>query len=168
MKNTRLFLLCGCPGSGKSTWAHNRIVKYDGNIISRDTIRFGLLDQRGGNYFDYEDEVMDLFIRSIKASLKIPYPHDVYVDATHLTKRSRDQIMRKLNLEETYTIAVWFDVPVEICKYRNGLREGRAVVPDKTIEDMYNRARKPSIYEFDEVWTINAEGDTILEEGPLV
>ena len=168
MKNTRLFLLCGCPGSGKSTWAMNRIAKYDGNIVSRDTIRFGLLDLRGGNYFDHEDEVMDLFIRSIRASLKNPCPHDVYVDATHLTKRSRDQIMRKLNLEDTYTIAVWFDVPVEICKYRNALRAGRAVVPDKTIEDMYNRARKPSIHEFDEVWTIDADGNTILKEGPLI
>ena len=168
MKNTRLFLLCGCPGSGKSTWAKNRVAKYGGKIISRDMIRFDLLNRRGGNYFDYEDEVIDLFIRGIKANLGSPHSCDIYVDATHLTKRSRNQIIQKLNLEDVYTIAVWFDVPVAICKHRNKLREGRAVVPDKTIEDMYNRARKPSIYEFDEVWTINAEGDTILEEGPLV
>lgn len=164
MKNIRLFLLCGVPGSGKSTWARERIAKYDGTIISRDTIRFELLERKGGSYFDHEDEVIDLFIRAIKGNLKILYPHDVYVDATHLTKRSRDQIMRKLNLENVMTIAVWFDVPVEICQARNKMREGLAVVPEDTINGMYKRAYKPSVYEFDEVWTIDAEGNEVKKE----
>ena len=54
MKNKKLFLLCGCPGSGKSTWARQRINTHGGYHISRDEIRFTLLDERGGNYFDYE------------------------------------------------------------------------------------------------------------------
>ena len=167
MKTKRLFLLCGCPGSGKSTWAKNRICKYEGSIISRDQIRFDLLEQKGGSYFDHEDEVIDLFIRAIRASLKIPYPHDVYVDATHLTKRARDQVLRKLDLRDAYTIAVWFDVPLEICQARNKMREGLAVVPEDTIEGMWKRAIKPSIHDFDEVWTVDAEGEVIKEEGLL-
>ena len=69
MKNKRLFLLCGCPGSGKSTWIRQRINTYGGYHISRDEIRFAILDERGGNYFDYENEVIRTFIARINELL---------------------------------------------------------------------------------------------------
>ena len=160
MKNKRLFLVCGCPGSGKSTWVRQRINTYGGYHISRDEIRFAILDERGGDYFDYENEVIRTFINRINELLDNDEQCvDIYIDATHLTRSSRNQIMRQLHLDNAYKIAVWFDVPLELCKYRNRQRTGRAVVPDKTIEDMYTRMRKPSIHDFDEVWTVNAEGN---------
>lgn len=167
MKNKRLFLVCGCPGSGKSTWVRERVAKYGGYHISRDEIRFAILDERGGDYFDYENEVIRTFVSRINELLDSDEQNvDIYVDATHLTNSSRNQIMRQLHLHDAYKIAVWFDIPIELCKYRNKLRTGRAVVPDKTIEDMYNRMRKPSIYDFDEVWTVDAEGN-LSETGLL-
>ena len=39
MKQKRVFLICGIPGSGKSTWVRERIAKYGGHHISRDEIR---------------------------------------------------------------------------------------------------------------------------------
>ena len=38
MKQKRVFLMCGAPGSGKSTFARKRIAKYGGYHISRDEI----------------------------------------------------------------------------------------------------------------------------------
>lgn len=159
MKNKRLFLLCGCPGCGKSTWARQRVGKYGGYHISRDEIRFALLDERGGDYFDYENEVVRTFINKINELLDNDEQCiDIYVDATHLTRSSRNQIIRQLHLNDAYKIAVWFDIPLEVCQYRNKQRTGRARVPTETVESMYNRASRPSKRDFDEVWTINMEG----------
>ena len=162
MKNKRLFLLCGCPGSGKSTWIRQRINSYGGYHISRDEIRFAILDERGGNYFDYENEVIRTFIARINELLDNDEQNiDIYVDATHLTDNSRNQIMKQLHLKNAYKIAVWMKVPLDICLIRNRQRIGRARVPDKTIVDMYARASKPTKYEFDEVWIVDANGDII-------
>ena len=38
MKQKRVFLMCGVPGSGKSTWVRQRIGTYGGYHISRDEI----------------------------------------------------------------------------------------------------------------------------------
>lgn len=162
MKNKRLFLLCGCPGSGKSTWVRHRINTYGGYHISRDEIRFAILDERGGNYFDYENEVIRTFIARINELLDNDEQNiDIYVDATHLTDNSRNQIMKQLHLKDAYKIAIWMKVPLDICLMRNKQRIGRARVPDKTIADMYVRASKPTKYEFDEVWIVDANGDII-------
>lgn len=162
MKQKRVFLMCGCPGSGKSTWVRERIVKYGGYHVSRDEIRFAILDERGGDYFDYENEVIQTFIARINELLdNNEQCIDIYVDATHLTDNSRNQIMRQLHLEDTYKIAVWMKVPLIVCLARNDERTGRAKVPRTTITNMYNRARRPSPKDFDEIWEINFEGERI-------
>lgn len=162
MKQKRVFLLSGPPGSGKSSWARQRVAKYGGYHISRDEIRFALLDERGGNYFDYENEVIRTFINRINELLDSDEQCcDIYIDATHLTNSARNQIMRQLHLDDAYKIAVWFDIPLIVCKYRNNQRTGRARVPTETVEGMYNRASKPSKRDFDEVWTINMNGTLV-------
>lgn len=164
MKKKRLFLLCGCPGCGKSTWARQRIKRYGGYHISRDEIRFTLLDERGGDYFDYENEVIRTFISQINELLDSDEECcDIYVDATHLTNHSRNQIMCQLHLNDAYKIAVWFSIPLIVCKYRNNQRTGRARVPTETVENMYNRAVPPTKKDFDEIWTIDWNGDEFIE-----
>ena len=164
MKNKRVFLLMGVPGSGKTTWAKQRIARYGGYHISRDEIRFAILDERGGDYFDYENEVIRTFIARINELLDSDEQNmDIYVDATHLTNNSRNQIMRQLHLEDAYKIAVWFNIPLIVCKYRNNQRTGRARVPTETVESMYRRASRPPKSDFDEIWTIDWNGDECKE-----
>lgn len=159
MKLKRVFLMSGVPGSGKTSWVRQRIADYGGYHISRDEIRFALLDKYGGDYFDHEGEVISTFYDNINALLDNDETADIYVDATHLTRSARQNVLRKLHLENAYVIAVWFDIPLEICLYRNSLREGRSNVPEKTVEDMFNRFSKPSRYDFDEVWRVDVNGD---------
>ena len=56
MKNKRVFLLCGPSGCGKCSWIRERINKYGGYHVSRDMVRFNLLEE-GEDYFSHEDLV---------------------------------------------------------------------------------------------------------------
>lgn len=160
MKQKRVFLMCGVPGSGKSTWVRERIAKYGGYHISRDEIRFALLEKYGGDYFSHEDEVINTFYKNINELLDNDEQCiDIYVDATHLTRTARLNVLNKIDTNNAHMIAVWFDVPLELCLARNDEREGRARVPRQTIEDMFCRYSKPSKYDFDEVWRVDAEGE---------
>ena len=160
MKQKRVFLISGIPGSGKSTWVKKRIAKYGGHHISRDEIRFALLDKYGGDYFSHEDEVINTFYKNINELLDNDEQCiDIYVDATHLTRAARLNVLNKIYANNAYMIAVWFDVPLELCLARNDKREGRARVPRQTIEDMFRRYSKPSKRDFDEVWRVDAEGE---------
>lgn len=57
----KIYLLCGIPGSGKSTWAKNHL--DDNSIwISRDLIRFSMVSEEE-EYFSKEKEVFKEFIK---------------------------------------------------------------------------------------------------------
>jgi 2',3'-cyclic-nucleotide 3'-phosphodiesterase len=149
----KLFLMCGIPGSGKSTW----LTTQNGVIISRDAIRFALLKDEE-DYFAHEDEVYKIFIEEIrKAMLCEP---EVYVDATHLTPRSRRNILRELDLTQVEEVnCIAFDIPLEEALRRNANRSGRACVPQSAIINMY-KAYKLPIYEegFNHITIIDING----------
>ena len=46
MKQKNVFLMCGVPGSGKSTWGRAKAQAVNGTYISRDEVRFSLHDWR--------------------------------------------------------------------------------------------------------------------------
>ena len=62
-KEPILYISCGVPGSGKSTFLKNH-TKPNEAIISRDEIRFNLLKD-GEDYFSHENEVFDKFVDNI-------------------------------------------------------------------------------------------------------
>lgn len=150
--------MCGLPGSGKSTWIKERIAKYGGVHVSRDAIRFEMLNE-GDAYFTNEKQVFNKFVRLANEAIANPNVTDIYIDATHLNKASRHKITSALRMTKynKLYIAVYFDVSPEICKARNAKRSGRALVPDSVIDNMSKNFTKP-IYGFDEVWTIDFEG----------
>ena len=46
MKQQNLYLMCGVPGSGKTTWVKRQMMQANGassRHISRDTIRFNVI-----------------------------------------------------------------------------------------------------------------------------
>jgi predicted kinase len=68
-----------------------------------------------------------------------------YVDATHLTLRERRPYLKLGQLYDCAVEAVFFDVPLEVCRERN-LRRGR-VVPEGVMERMVAKLAPPTIKE---------------------
>lgn len=148
MKN--LIILCGIPGSGKSTWANSQ---KNVKVVSRDDIRMKFIKD-DEDYFSHETEVFAEFIAQIKGAI---YSRDisydaVIADATHLNYFSRKKLLSRLfddseidenNLKDLPIIFMFFHESLDTCLARNAKRTGRKRVPDETIIDMYEHLTEP-------------------------
>jgi len=117
----------GLPGSGKSTWLERQGIVG----ISSDWIRHVLADDATDQTI--HPRVFRAMRYLLRHRLAIGRPVS-YMDATHLTpdeRRPYIQIGQRCGCDVE---AVYFDVPLEICKERN-LRRPR-VVPDDAMERM--------------------------------
>lgn len=158
MKQKHLYLLSGCPGCGKSTWVNKQ---PNATIISRDEIRFSLLKE-GDEYFSKEKQVKTAFVKAVQDALNCG-DENIYIDATHLNKFSRDWLLDRVCLPTTYDVnCICFIVPLNTCIERNNRRTGRALVPESALRDMWNRFVVPDEVErFDHVYVVK---DDILQE----
>ena len=147
MKQT-IYLLCGIPASGKSTYA-----KYTGkklieeghtvSYISRDEVRFSILKDED-DYFAHENEVFNEFINRINQAI-----HEgieaIFVDATHISEASREKVLRRLDLEGLDVCPIVFHTPLHVCLKRNASRTGRAKVPASAIKNMAKGFSNPEL-----------------------
>lgn len=147
MKQKRVWLLSGLPGSGKSTWARQKITENGGVWCSRDEVRFSIVKENE-EYFSHEDEVFNTWIKQINKALENSEVEDIYVDATHLNDKSRNKVLNRLtkNTDIEKITNVLFLTPLETCLERNKQRSGRAVVPEEVIRNMAKTFQIPERY----------------------
>ena len=127
----KLYILCGIPCSGKSTWAKGCLM--DAIHISRDDIRFSMLKE-GEEYFSHETEVYKEFIYEIAQTLMHGY--DVIADATHINHSSREKLTRAIDQYFTGYQIVYVVFPIDI-----------EHVPPVAIQTMYDRFSIPTLQE---------------------
>ena len=136
---SRLIMMMGVAGAGKSTWIKQNYP--DVEPVSRDAIRFDILDEKGGEYFDHEDEVFNSFIRQIIGSLAVD--EITIADATHLNRKARLKVLSRVRKYADEVEVVWVRVPLETALRQNAMRSGRARVPNDVIKRMYNNIERP-------------------------
>lgn len=137
-----LIMLCGCPASGKSTWAKQYKDNKNAIIISRDEIRFKIVSPEE-EYFSKEEQVFNTFISDINVAIGDNEHSIIIIDATHISPKSRAKVLNKLNLDNVTLEAVTFRPSLEECLKRNAHREGRTRVPDTALINMYKNYRNP-------------------------
>ena len=130
-----IVVLVGLPGSGKSTWLRQRGQRS----ISSDDIRGMLADDETIQtiHADVFAVMRDLVRRRIRLQRPL-----TYVDATHLNPRERRPYIKMAELYECTTEALFFDVPLAVCKQRNLARP--RVVPEEAMDVMAARLVPPS------------------------
>ena len=159
MKRKRVWLMCGIPGSGKSTWIQKQMKTNPGAWCSRDNVRFSMV-REDEPYFERETEVFNAWIAQICEALANPMIEDIYIDATHLNDRSREKTLNRLPKENINKITnVVFLVPIETCLERNAQRTGREVVPEDTIRNMEKSFKMPKKYS---ILLIDKNGEEVV------
>jgi predicted kinase len=139
----------GLPGSGKSTWFQQHNV----NPISSDAIRRQLIDDETDQTVNAR--VFEIARTLLRHRIELDRPA-TYIDATNLTRKDRKAWIEMAREHHCRIEALWFDVPLGICKARNA--ERRRVVPDRILDLMAARFVPPSLEEgFDRIQLVNRE-----------
>lgn len=136
----RSIIICrGLPASGKSTWAKAQLEKEPKRWVrvNRDDLRSML----NASVYTHDSEE---FVREVRNHLimdALSNGYDVIVDDTNLVPKT----VKKLHdIAQTFgdvkVIEKCFNLSVDDCIKRNALREGKAKVPDKVINDMARAA----------------------------
>ena len=156
-----LYIMSGCPGSGKTTWANEFMKMHpDVRYVSRDEIRFSML-REDEDYFAHETEVFNKFVGTIAATLIDGF--DVIADATHISIASRAKLhnalqKKHLNDNDYEIIFVFMNTSISNCIEYNDKRRGRSYVSHSVLRRMHCQTTMPSKNEFSnvkEVWVIS-------------
>lgn len=134
-----LYVMCGIPGSGKSTLSKQ--VAEDNGLT-----RFSF-DELGCH-------TTRQFLCPVITALQ--NGKSVIMDSTHLRKNERKIILQTVVDIPCHKICIYMNTPFDECLRRNAIREAR--LPDMMIRSMYISIQKPTLDEgWDEIITIPKE-----------
>jgi predicted kinase len=134
----RIVVLVGLPGSGKSTY----LERIAARGLSSDTIR-GLLadDETDQTIHERVFQTMRYLLRQ-RLAIRRPV---TYIDATNLRPDERRPYLAIGQQFGCEVEAVFFDVPLAVCRERNAQRH--RIVPEDALEKMAAKLVAPTVEE---------------------
>lgn len=125
-----LYVMCGIPGSGKSTKSRQLAEEHGLTRFSFDEMKCYTTRQ---------------FLRPVVVALQ--EGKSVVMDSTHLRVNGRKVILDAVKDIPCRKVCVIMDTPFDECLRRNANREAR--LPDMMMDSTYRSMQKPTI---DEGW----------------
>ena len=131
----RIILAVGLPGAGKSSW----FARHDITPLSSDELRRILLDDP--NAQERNSEVFAALRYLARRRLELNR-EVTWIDSTSLTRHVRRPWIDLAREAGASIEALWFDVPLAVCRARNAARDRK--VPDHALCLMAARFIEPS------------------------
>ena len=137
----KLFVLCGLPASGKSTYAKELADKYNANIHASDSIR----EELSGDVNN--QNINDLVFKTLHNRVKedLMNGKNCIYDATNINYKRRMAFLNELNKIPCEKYCYIMATPYEQCLRNNENRDRK--VPKEVIERMYKHFDVPYYYE---------------------
>lgn len=135
MSKTKIYILRGCAGCGKSTYAQKLAKEVNGVVISTDKIRE---DLNGGYIYREQDndKVFNTLYSEIRNCCEFS---NVIVDATNLMSKDEIYKIYKEYRKDIHIIDVNPQLSLETVLANNQKREKEKVVPDEVVINMYEK-----------------------------
>lgn len=135
-----LYVMCGVPGSGKSTFSRKLAEEKELERFSFDEMQCFRLEE---------------FMRpAIKAMQE---GKSVILDTINLRVNIRKKVLQAAKDISCKKVVVYMDTSLEQCLYRNAHRETR--LQDCMVESTYRSLQKPTLEEgWDEIITVKENG----------
>lgn len=129
--SVEVVLMCGVPGSGKSTWRRHHLDESH-VVVSKDLMPRSVRKQLRQE-------------REIRAAIGLGRP--VVVDNTHITRAERAPVIALARALGAPCRAVVVRAPLEASLERNAARSGREQVPHGIVRQMARQWEEPSLDE---------------------
>ena len=148
-----VYMLCGVPYSGKSTWTNSKLISKPSYVLSTDDTIETICRVCDTTYAAAFDKLIDYAEMVLELDLKeaIDRNQDIIWDQTNLTKKSRAKKLAKIPASYK-KVAVNFTIPgYDEMKRRIELRQ-KKIIPWSALERMFAQFEPASLEEgFDEV-----------------
>lgn len=137
--NQILFVLCGSPGSGKTTYAHQLAEQHNAIIHSYDDM------PKANTRQSMDGSVKRTWIENMKNDLKLG--HNVVCDGMNLTLKERAEVLNSFSDIDCKKILLVLRPELDVCIERNKQRKN--ILPIFVVKQAYNMYECPTL---DEMW----------------
>ena len=149
---SKVYMLIGVPGSGKSTWVNAQDWVKDCVLVSTDKLIELEAGRQGKTYNDVFKDYIDTATKLMNADVleAVAEGKDIIWDQTNTGRKSRKAKLAMM--PGYYKIAVMFATPEkEEWQRRINSRPGK-MIPEGVLKAMAMGLQLPEEGEFDEVW----------------
>ena len=164
-----LIVMCGLPGSGKSTFAKNSITINNGEevykpkIYSSDKIREETYHK--SKITRTENQMLFAKIHE-RIKLELLSGKDIIFDATSINRKYRGELLTALKDVDYLPVCIYIDAPLSICLQNNLGRAPKKRVPTYVIENMA-RIKEAPMYE-EGFYDIRRISSVIVEDKNII
>lgn len=154
MEQLNVYICCGAPGSGKSTWAKNMTEKDPLIVrVCPDDNRRNI----GGDSSNQSVSPQAFAMAKDQVRNALCAGKNVVFDATNMYRKARRDFINIGRFHGAKIVAVVFECTKDTLLTRNQKRGsvGGRVVPEDIIDKMLSRYQRPDTTEFDEVMFVS-------------